>query len=307
MNTPLNDALKPCPMCGGLPTMNELILGKYWHLACGNVLHSACANSWESADAAIAAWNTRANTPESSAAQGAMTPKRAEFLKWLKDTHNIVPEQAMTESNAYRIAADYLEKVAGEEGFYGNHVMTLAEGIKSLRNAAQPSDATAQPSDTDIANAINAIRRMSTAQGISAQELPRAIALVRGLFPAQPRVDLTDEQIAKHLAEHGIGYIRLAKDATGYAEAFTGYDAEIYGNAIRSLLANTAQGKTEQDAIDANRWRELLKHVGGTFTDTGAQRFTLRYLSPMEGANIMRGSVAGHLTTTIDALAAKKG
>lgn len=56
-----------------------------------------------------------------------------------------------------------------------------------------------------------------------------------------------------------------------------------------------------EDEKDAQRWRETLLHIGGTHTDTGAQRFTLRYLSPVEGADIMRGSVAGHFTEAIDA------
>jgi hypothetical protein len=67
----------------------------------------------------------------------------------------------------------------------------------------------------------------------------------------------------------------------------------------RALLSrHKASG---EDKRDAERWRETLRHIGGTHTDTGAQRFTLRYLSPVEGANIMRGSVAGHFTSAIDA------
>lgn len=69
-------------------------------------------------------------------------------------------------------------------------------------------------------------------------------------------------------------------------------------NAIRALKGKAAVGA---DAEDARRWRETLRHIGGTHTDTGAQRFTLRYLSPVEGSDIMRGSVAGHFTSAIDA------
>lgn len=148
MNT-LNDALKPCPFCGNAVEESRDCAGFYNYHCTNRKCKCSLYGDYEHHMTGRKAWNTRANTPESSAAQGAMTPKRAEFLKWLKDTHNIVPEQAMTESNAYRIAADYLEKVAGEEGFYADHAMTLADGIKSLRNAAQPSDATAQPSDQE--------------------------------------------------------------------------------------------------------------------------------------------------------------
>ncbi len=55
------------------------------------------------------------------------------------------------------------------------------------------------------------------------------------------------------------------------------------------------------DMQDGDRWRETLKHIGGTYTDVGAQRFTLRFLSPVEGADIMKGSVAQHFTAAIDA------
>jgi hypothetical protein len=69
-------------------------------------------------------------------------------------------------------------------------------------------------------------------------------------------------------------------------------------NSIRALKGKAAVGG---DVDDARRWRETLRHIGGTHTDTGAQRFTLRYLSPVEGSDIMRGSIAGHFTTAIDA------
>lgn len=73
-------------------------------------------------------------------------------------------------------------------------------------------------------------------------------------------------------------------------------------NACRAAMLDTAP-KTfgTDDMRDADRWRETLKHVGGTYTDVGAQRFTLRYLSPVEGTDIMKGSVAGHFTAAIDA------
>lgn len=55
------------------------------------------------------------------------------------------------------------------------------------------------------------------------------------------------------------------------------------------------------DAKDAERWREALMHIGAMHTDSGASRFTLRYLCPVEGSNIMKGSAAGHFTAAIDA------
>lgn len=169
MNTPLNDALP----YGWVVEAND---GHktFFETDPAGFRHESYAGL-----ATVHTLYTRTNTPESSAAQPALTgydAEHAKFRMWLN-------KQTMPAMHDHAAIA-----WAGWEA-----------------RCAQPSDAT-----------------------------------------AQPRVDLTDEQIAKHLAEHGIGYIRLSKDATGHAEAFTGYDAEIYGNAIRSLLANTAQGKTCQ-------------------------------------------------------------
>jgi hypothetical protein len=60
------------------------------------------------------------------------------------------------------------------------------------------------------------------------------------------------------------------------------------------------------DAKDAERWREALLHVGGGRAD-GGQQFTLRYLTPIKGCDVMWGSAAGHFTSAIDvAIAAKE-
>lgn len=51
---------------------------------------------------------------------------------------------------------------------------------------------------------------------------------------------------------------------------------------------------------NAERWRETLQHVGARYTGEGNRQFTLRYLKPVEGADILRGSVAEHFTQAID-------
>lgn len=69
-----------------------------------------------------------------------------------------------------------------------------------------------------------------------------------------------------------------------------------------ALAAPAAQG----DAKDAERWRGVLMHVGATVTGDIDARFTLRFLEPIEGTDLMRGGVAGHFTDAIDAAIAAK-
>jgi hypothetical protein len=63
-------------------------------------------------------------------------------------------------------------------------------------------------------------------------------------------------------------------------------DAQI---ANLSKLASTS-------LTDAARYKELMSHVGGS-----DGQFTLRYLRPVTGADIMRGSVSEHCENAIDA------
>lgn len=74
-----------------------------------------------------------------------------------------------------------------------------------------------------------------------------------------------------------------------------------------TILALLERLQAAEDAAkDAERWRETLMHVGGMYTDCGAQRFTLRYLSPIESEDILKGSAAGHFTASIDAAIAAR-
>ena len=70
--------------------------------------------------------------------------------------------------------------------------------------------------------------------------------------------------------------------------------------------ARTTPRATADVERDAARWNETLMHIGGMYTDVGAKRFTLRYLNPVEGTDIMRGGVAGHFTAAIDAARADR-
>ena len=112
MNTPLNDALKPCPFCGSRNVSHSSGIkgnGDPWpYVECDDC--SACAEP--------ELWNTRANTPASSAAQGAMT------LIDKDDLRNIL---------------DDLRK-----GCISAHAVLTLEDWLHADLLVQPSDATAQ-------------------------------------------------------------------------------------------------------------------------------------------------------------------
>lgn len=74
-----------------------------------------------------------------------------------------------------------------------------------------------------------------------------------------------------------------------------------YPNAVMTPIIGAApspSAEEDQDAKDAARWRETLKHVGGA---SDPQRFVFRWLPIVAGADILRGSVAEHFTNAIDA------
>lgn len=58
--------------------------------------------------------------------------------------------------------------------------------------------------------------------------------------------------------------------------------------------------KCAEDARDAARWRELAMHVGARQSGLGGHSFTLRVLDPLPGANLLKGSVLGHLQDAVD-------
>ena len=67
----------------------------------------------------------------------------------------------------------------------------------------------------------------------------------------------------------------------------------------------TSPQATQQDAIDAGRWRETLRHIGAE-SHFGGQHFTVKTLpAPADAAgfsaNLIKGAVAQHFTKAIDA------
>lgn len=256
MNT-LNDALKPCAHCGSAPSGTMILDNKMWLIECHEC--GATTKQHYSEDRSISAWNTRSNTPESSAAQGAMTfqervqPWMMECFgaeisadrmernhRFFEEATELVQANGMTRSEAHQLVDYTFSRPIGEPSQeVGGVMVTLA----ALCGASELDMHTAAETELTRINQPEIILKIRAKQAAKPHHSPLPEVAQPSDATAQPRVDLTDEQIAKHLAEHGIGYIRLAKDATWHAEPFAGYDAEIYGNAIRALLANTAQGK----------------------------------------------------------------
>lgn len=112
------------------------------------------------------------------------------------------------------------------------------------------------------------------------------------------RRDLFDALRAAHREGQGIGQLEGAESwhkATDYA------DAEIKGwKTMRQATRAAATSAGSLDAQDAARWRETLMHINGSYGEGGA-RFTLQWFGTLPGADIMKGSVAGHFTAAIDA------
>lgn len=77
---------------------------------------------------------------------------------------------------------------------------------------------------------------------------------------------------------------------------------DMYGDQRRKRVpaAPSVATVAQKDAIEAARWRETLLHIGGRLHHDLGQIFTLNYIRPVEGANIMRGGVAEHFTNAID-------
>lgn len=74
---------------------------------------------------------------------------------------------------------------------------------------------------------------------------------------------------------------------------------------LTEMIESIESAPPSSNAKDAERWRETLFHVGGRNAN-GGQQFTLSFLSPIKGRDIMRGSAAGHFTDAIDAAIAVK-
>ena len=238
-----------------------------------------------------------ANTPESSAAQGAMG--RTELHTMGDGTRR-----------AYYFATPemYIDVEEDEHGKFSIFTKDRVAGSECFVEV-QPSDATAQPSATidealgkAIEQTCNVIREAGKNE-YSKDELDDICNQVYLMFgravpqiAAQPRVDLTDEQIiniAKACAEI---------DSRGN-ESFMHYEAPLILNFARALLANTAQGKPDHvpDATkmicDAERY-QFVRNSGNVET----------YIHNQPGIDNCKQIAGDGLDAAIDtALAAKKG
>lgn len=151
--------------------------------------------------------------------------------------------------------------------------------------------------------AVVALQRMQNARGAAAVSVPHHFACERkgfnrlcdGCQAEQAAVAPSDDRDAA--LERAV---QVVADRAGDAETILLVSAF---DAIRSLKTNRhapPEAVAPSDAKDAARWRETLKHIGGCHHSDGI-RFTLRYLRPVTGANIMKGSVAQHFADAIDA------
>ena len=141
--TPLNDALNPCPFCqdGGNPILVSHPSETFdmEHYVWCNRCDTTCTTS-AYPDQAIAAWNTRADTPESSAAQGAMTDPNIER------NVDLLRSRSAVGIKKYGVTTD--KSGLTHEQWLKHLLEELLDGANYIQAAlAQPSDATAQQSD----------------------------------------------------------------------------------------------------------------------------------------------------------------
>lgn len=106
---------------------------------------------------------------------------------------------------------------------------------------------------------------------------------------------------------------RAAQPTTGdEREYMTAYEQECQAMAAEGVkywkdkyeaLLQASAAHRREDQRDAARWRELLFHVMGTFS---GRAFAMPSVTPIPGANIMRGSVAQHFSDAIDRAAMQR-
>lgn len=90
----------------------------------------------------------------------------------------------------------------------------------------------------------------------------------------------------------------IAFGADPKLELFLSVLALTIANRLDEQVAQIAQLSelASTSLADAARYKELMSQVGGS-----DGQFTLRYLRPVPGADIMRGSVSEHCENAIDA------
>lgn len=132
----------------------------------------------------------------------------------------------------------------------------------------------------------------------------------------------THHQLERQLLEaltvrHGmvaVGSIRFTHDGEIWVLETKSGERLAHGIGDQfQVMAPAAQSKPagagaqSDDAECAARWREVLMQVGGRDEKYhGGQYFALGFLKPVDGADIMRGSVAQHFTEAIDAARAAR-
>jgi hypothetical protein len=127
----------------------------------------------------------------------------------------------------------------------------------------------------------------------------RAFANRRAPAPSRDDAPTRGELLTQEQRNAIMSAVRKAWPAWFKDTPYKALDKLVW-NVEQACIAAHASNAGEDTERDAARWRETLKHVGGTYVADGA-RFTLRYMHPLDKADIMRGSVAEHFTKAIDA------
>lgn len=145
MNTPLNNALKPCPFCGSAVEESRDCAGFYNYHCTNRKCKCSLYGDYEHHMTGRKAWNTRANTPESSAAQGAMTVQCPSPCGWKELTSIFMKlsAHAVTSIDSEAVGDKSWDSLTRAIGI-GRDVLLACAKAERESKLAQPSDATAQ-------------------------------------------------------------------------------------------------------------------------------------------------------------------
>lgn len=113
-----------------------------------------------------------------------------------------------------------------------------------------------------------------------------------------------DKERLRVLAEAALS-AQASSDCMTHAAEF---EAAMTPDVVLTLLSENAALAAEVERLrkDAGRWKQALMHIGAANHLYG-QHFTINGLPLDSHINLMRGGVAGHFETAIDAILADKG
>lgn len=162
---------------------------------------------------------------------------------------------------------------------------SYARDIDAILAATQRAEPVAQSGVEGLREALESI-----AENTCCDRCQEAALVARAALSEVERDELLTE--ARNLLEQATDYT----SGPAWSPSMT-RDIRAF---LREVDASPSPQPTDE-ATDAARWREVVRHVGGARGAYGEDCFALRTLKPVSDTTIFRGSVAEHFTKAIDA------